>query len=94
MSLDTERSSEIESERQDLLRDLANEMDADWTEKFKPGTSGCHELLDRTNLLANLIEENVLSHPSCALNAEWYALAEGALENLRELYQRVGAQHL
>jgi hypothetical protein len=65
-----------------------------WTEGYKPGSFGCHELLDRTSLIAAMVEQYVLRHPSCALNPEWYALAEQAATCLRDLYQRVGAEHL
>jgi hypothetical protein len=62
-------------------------------EAFKPGTFGCHELLDRTSLVADMIERFVLSHPACAQNPNWYALAEQATACLRDLYQRIGAEH-
>jgi hypothetical protein len=64
------------------------------SEDYKPGSFGCHELLDRTNLVADNLEEWILSHPACVQNAEWYALADRAVTALRELYQRIGAEHL
>jgi len=93
MSLDTERSSEVERQRRELLRELDADNEAGWMDRFKPGSFGCHELLDRTNLLVNMIEDNLLSHPSCALNPEWYALADQAVDALRNLYQRIGGEH-
>jgi hypothetical protein len=65
-----------------------------WAEQFKPGSFGCHELLDRTLMAAELVEQYVLSHPSCVQNREWFVLAEQAVSALQELYQRVGAEHL
>jgi hypothetical protein len=41
-----------------------------------------------------MVEQYVLTHQSCALKPEWYALAEQAATCLRDLYQRVGAEHL
>ena len=93
MSLDTERASELERQRQEMLQELDSDRETGWMEKFKPGSFGCHELLDRTNLVVNMIEDNLLSHPSCALNPEWYALADQAADVLRSLYQRIGAEH-
>jgi len=59
-----------------------------------PGSFGCHELLDRTAMLGDSVEEYILDHPSCVQNPEWYALADQAVTALRELYQRIGAEHL
>jgi hypothetical protein len=64
------------------------------TEEYRAGSFGCHELLDRTNMVADILEQFILSHPACVQNAEWYALADKAVAALRELYQRVGAEHL
>ena len=73
---------------------MASESDADRVEDFKPGSFGCHELLDRTSIAADTLEQFVLSHPACIQNPDWYALADKAVTALRELYQRIGAEHL
>jgi hypothetical protein len=62
--------------------------------EYKPGSFGCHELLDRTSLLANQIETWLLDHPACLDRPEFYALAERAASALHELYQRIGEVHL
>jgi len=80
--------------RQQLIEEMKAEYGPDWSEQYKPGSFGCHELLDRTSLLADTVEQYVLSHPACAQNRDWYALAEKAVAALRELYQRVGQTHL
>jgi hypothetical protein len=41
-----------------------------------------------------MVERQVLTHPACARDRDWYALAEKAVLALQELYQRVGAAHL
>ena len=87
-------SSEVEQDRQQRMNELAAESGPDWAKQYAPGSFGCHELLDRTSLAADMVEEFVLSHPACVQNAEWFALAEQAAAALRELYQRVGAEHL
>ena len=60
----------------------------------RPGSFGCHELLDRTALVSDLLQRHVLTHPACALNPDWYALADQAAAALCELYQQIGAAHL
>ena len=86
--------SETEQQRQQRLSELAAEQGPQWAEQFKPGSMGCHELLDRTVTIGDMVEQCVLAHPACALQPEWYALAEQAVAALRELYQQIGTQHL
>ena len=94
MSTPKVAATNTERERQQQLTELAAEHGPDWQEQYKPGSFGCHELLDRAALLADMVEEQVLCHPSCALNPSWYALAEQAAAALRELYRSVGAEHM
>jgi hypothetical protein len=84
----------IEQDRLARIEEMVAEHGQDWADRFQPGTFGCHELLDRTSLAANLLDESILSHPSCLLNEEWYALAKQAASALNELYQKIGAAHL
>jgi hypothetical protein len=86
-------SIETEEERLRKVNELAAELGPNWADAYEPGSHGCHELLDRTNLIGDNLEHYVLEHPACMLNPEWYALAEKAVSALRELYQRVGAEH-
>jgi hypothetical protein len=86
--------SSQEQERRQLVDELNAEHGPNWAEQYKPGSFGCHELLDRTLLAAEMVEQHVLTHPACAQNRDWYALAEKATVALNELYQRVGAEHL
>lgn len=88
------KASSAEQERLQLVDELNKEYGSDWAEQNQPGSFGCHELLDRTLLVAETVERSVLSHPACVQNREWYALAEKAVTALQELYQRVGAEHL
>ena len=94
MSAGADSSLGLEKERQKPIEELAREDGSGREAQYRPGSFGCHELLDRTSLLADLLEDSILSHPSCLQNAEWYALAARAVETLRELYQRIGAEHL
>ena len=86
-------SEEVERDRQRRIAELIAEEGPDWGDRYGPGSFGCHELLDRTAIVADLIEDRLLAHPSCAADREWYALAERAASVLRDLYQRIGAEH-
>lgn len=86
--------NEVEQERQLRIEELLEEYGSDWSEHYAAGTFGCHELLDRTSLVVNTLEEFILDHPACIQNEEWYALASQAATALHELYQQIGAVHL
>lgn len=53
-----------------------------------------HEALDRTSLLAHLVQEWLVEHPSIEQNPHWLKRAKAAEETLSELYQLIGAKHL
>jgi hypothetical protein len=88
------QSDTTEQDRKHRLSELVAESGSQQLEQYKPGSFGCHELLDRTAVLGDLIESTILSHPACVQNSEWYAIADQAAGLLRELYQRIGADHL
>lgn len=94
MSLDTNESLDREQARQQRADDMAAEEGADWQGRFLPGSFGCHELLDRVARTADQIERQIIDHPACIANAQWYGLAEDAAAALHELYRRIGAVHL
>ncbi len=83
----------IEKVRREKVAEFAEE-EKDWAEQYKPGSFGCHELLDRTAMFAAMVEQEIQTHPACVANPEWYLLAEQAGAALRELYQQIGAEHL
>src|SRR3954468_10014267 len=94
MTLRKLNPGEVERERLRQAAELAAESGEHWAGEFRPGSHGCHELLDRAALLSDLLERHLLSHPACLANPGWYLLAEQAAAALRELYQQVGAEHL
>ncbi len=94
MDTSAANTHEAEQARQEKATELNAEQGADWADDCRPGSFGCHELLDRTSLLAENLEQYVLSHPACVAHAEWYALADQAATALQELYQRIGAAHV
>lgn len=59
-----------------------------------PGSYGCHEALDRSSIITNLVGDWLLEHPSIVANAEWFRLADEAHTKLMDLYQAIGAKHL
>jgi hypothetical protein len=91
--MSTSLQKSVEEDRLQKVNDMVAESGEKWAAGFEPGSHGCHELLDRTNLLGDNVEQYVLDHPACIQNPEWYALAEQAVSALRELYQRIGAEH-
>ena len=94
MSTASETPHDTEAERIRLANELASDSGPGWADGFRPGTPGCHELMDRASMLTEMLERHLLTHPACVAEPEWYALADRAATALRELYQRVGAEHL
>lgn len=94
MGKQTAELNDMERERQDLVTELTADHGPQWIEQYKPGSFGCHELLDRTACTVDMVERYVLNHPACVQNKEWFEIAERAASALRDLYQRVGEQHL
>lgn len=94
MDKQANESHTLEHERQQLLQELAADHTSHWVEQFKPGSFGGHELLDRTALLADLVDRWIRTHPACVQQAAWFALADQATVALLTLYQQVGAAQL
>lgn len=86
--------ADVERERIERLDETRDDSNPAWADSFRPGTYGCHELLDRASTVADAIDGMILSHPACLLNSEWYALANRAATAIYELYRRVGAAHI
>jgi hypothetical protein len=86
-------AAETERERRRQVAELEAGEGADWSKSYRPGSFGCHELLDRTSFVGDMVEQYVLAHPACLANPEWYDLAAKAVAALRELYQQVGSEH-
>jgi hypothetical protein len=85
---------DYEQDRQQLVRELCADQGPQWTEQYKPGSFGCHELLDRISLIVDNVDKYILSHPACVQNPDWFALAEQVVAVLHDLYRQVGAEHL
>lgn len=83
-------NEEVASDRERLNAELGPA----WETNYAPGSSGCHELLDRLSMLAEMVDRYLVEHPACIAKTEWHSIAESAAASLRELYQRVGADHL
>lgn len=85
---------ELKEERKQLISELIADQGPDWEAQYRPGSVGCHELLDRTSLFMESLDRFVLSHPACVQNEEWFGLAHDAVSALNGLYQRIGEAHL
>jgi hypothetical protein len=94
MSTEQIPAVDVEGRRVEFLEELEHDLGAGWETGFAPGSFGCHELLDRTATTLRTLEENVLEHGACVRVPQWFELAERAAEALRELYQRIGDEHL
>lgn len=94
MASGVKKGLDLKEERRRLIEDMVAEHGPEWSKPYQPGTFGCHELLDRTSLVAEAVEREILSHPACIQNQGWFALAETAVSALQELYQQIGKAHL
>lgn len=81
--------SEVENSRQETLRRLFGDIlsqgegfgDADIMidpASYTTGTLGYHEAIHTSKLIANLIDNDLLEHPSVALSGQAYTLAMAA----------------
>ncbi len=94
MNVESMIPQEVEQDRRKAASELAADSGEDWPKEYRPGSAGCHELLDRTALFADMLERHLVAHPACIARPEWYLLAEQAASALRRLYQEIGAEHL
>jgi hypothetical protein len=53
-----------------------------------------HEALDRTNLICNIIGQNLLEHPYVLNSKELNGMVYRALVLLETVYQQIGEEHL
>lgn len=86
-----EPESRIEADRLGRLSGLGEDTDLSG---FAPGSFGCHELLDRTALLAGSVDDWLLNNPACLSRPDWFRLASKALNALQELYDNVAEEHI
>lgn len=61
--------------------------------RYKPGSYGCHELVDRIYVLYDTLDSKVLDHPSIDFVEGWRELAQEAFDKLMELYRIVAIKH-
>ena len=87
-------SEDLESERQELLQRLASDLTSYSRTEYDPGSFGCHELLDRTSLVLDLLERHIAEHPACLQQPSWFALARAAAGSMSQLYREIGSLHL
>lgn len=88
--------AEVEASRQEMLRvlfgDILHEEGFGESEAvidpsdFTTGTLGYHEAIHTSKVVSNMIDAELLSHPSVALNSEAFALAVAAHTALVNLF--------
>lgn len=83
-------TNDIENERLATLR----EADIKGSEKFRPGSYGCHEALHVSSMLTDIAEAHLLKHPAILLDSELYRRARDIHGALFDLYQAIGEKHL
>lgn len=89
--------AEVEAQRQDALKRIRQAMGGvvAFDEKgFAPGTLGCHEALHAASIVLDMVERQLLDHPSVVVQKDWYAKAVSAHQHLFELYQAIGGAHI
>ena len=55
-----------------------------------PNSFGRHELIDRLNMMSEMVESYIVDHPACIFEPEWFADASEIVDRLYNLYQKVG----
>jgi hypothetical protein len=77
--------SEHAERRRQLIADTEGEVGERWREQYLPGSAGCHELLDRTALVLDLLDRYIVEHPACFEKEAWFELAAEAARLLQTL---------
>lgn len=62
--------------------------------RYGPGSFGCHEAMHVTQVVVDLIEQELLSHSAVLLDAFWYGKVREARTLLRSAYNHVAQVHL
>jgi hypothetical protein len=62
--------------------------------RFGPGGFGCQEALHASHIIVDMIQRHLIDHPSIILNADWYARARRAQDEIGSLYQTIGEAHV
>jgi hypothetical protein len=71
MNVESLSPQDVEQDRQRQARELAADCGEGRPEDYRPGSAGCHELLDRAALFADMLERHLLAHPACIARPEW-----------------------
>lgn len=74
-----------EDAKQELNESNLNDLQA----HFGKDTYGSHELCDRVHLFLSILDEYILSHPSCILNEFLYEKAHEVFDLMSNLYNMV-----
>jgi hypothetical protein len=61
---------------------------------FKPGSFGCHEALHMASVIAEMIDDYLINHPTIAHNKEWLKEALDAHKKIYRLCQNIAEEHM
>ena len=94
--MSSQSAAEIEAQRQEALKRIRQAMGGISFDEagFAPGTLGCHEALHAASIALDLVERQLLDHPSIVVQTDWYAKAVAAHQSLFDLYQSIGGAHI
>ena len=93
MTFPNRSPGEIEQDRLRRAAELAAESGEEWAAGYRAGEPGCHELLDRTAVLSDMLERHLL-HPACVATLSGICWRNRRRPRCAELYQQVGELHL
>jgi hypothetical protein len=88
MTIPNEKPEDIAGDRIEALKD-AQEAFPDLEDRFKPGSFGHFEAMDRAMVICESWFHYVQDHPSVVLNEELYARAHQIGADLHDFYQKI-----
>lgn len=93
----TDTPEEVERFRLERLAEHLKEYDEtveELSERFGPGTHGCHESLQMASVFMDSVDRHLCEHGAVLLDPGWFRLASEAQTALYNLYQAIGEKHL
>lgn len=94
--MSSQTDAEVEAQRQEALKRIRQAMGGISFDEsgFAPGTLGCHEALHAASIALDMVERQLLDHPSIVVRKDWYAKTVEAHQALFDLYQSIGGAHI
>jgi hypothetical protein len=90
---ESERIAALKKRRREESRGSAPDKRS-LEERFGPGSFGCHEAMHVTNLVVELIEQQLATHSAVLLDPYWFHNVREAQSLLYSAYNAIGGDHL